>query len=200
MLLKQKYGVVAHENPDMVPVNPHLLSVQFSVEVALLMERYLRTGKRNRLRLTPIQHAPRSVWKRWGEFDEIFTIVRDPMTRIESALRYNFKYASANMHFEEFCRERIRRASIRPWGHWSILGGHMIPQHYFVAKDTEIFKFESDWKRQICSRFDLDLDKFPRDNFSAQEEISSALNLKKWASRKYRHDFKKFGYINTIMA
>jgi len=200
MLLKQKYGVVAHENPDMVPVNPHLLSVQFSVELALIMERYLRTGKRKRPRLTPIQHAPHSVWKRWGEFDDIFTVVRDPMTRLESALRYNFKYTASTMDFDDFCRDGIRRASIRPWGHWSILHGHLIPQHYFVSKTTKIFKFESDWKREICYRFDLDFDEFPRENATVQKDMSSALDLKKWAGKKYRRDFKKFGYIKSIRA
>lgn len=140
----------------------------------------------------PPQHAPSLIWRTWGPFETSFAVTRSPMPRLLSALRYHHRITEDTRSFQEYAEAMRVQALSRPWAHLFLLSGHLIPQHHFVTKQTEIFSFEEDWGKQIAERFDVSLpphdNRAPAGNATLPESWSAA------ARRLYRRDFVRFGY------
>jgi hypothetical protein len=186
--------VKIEENPDSLPTRPTFLSRQFALENMCAFSRILRMQRPRRPRFTPLQHVPYDVWKSWGEFDDIFSIVRHPAARLQSSLKYHFRNTQDLTEFHNFCQHKLRIAKSKPWGLWSTMGGHLIPQTYFLSKDVQIYKFEKDWKTQICNQFGLEFEDFPVVNVSRPSHPMDEEMILDWAIKNYYCDFKNFEY------
>lgn len=112
------------------------------------IERIERHGKLFRYPHTP-QHAPHLIWRTWGPFDASFAIVREPTSRLLSALRYHHRRTNDVRSFPEYAKDKLEEALSRPWSPLLMLDGHLIPQHHFIGRSTEVFRFEEDWSEQI---------------------------------------------------
>lgn len=106
----------------------------------------------------PLQHVPHRIWKKFGSFDESFAILRDPLERFKSELKYRYKIKSANQDFEVFAQAQINQIKRRPWIFYRGFAGHLLPQHYFLASETKLFLMESDWIEEIAIHFDLKIE------------------------------------------
>lgn len=142
----------------------------------------------------PIQHAPHVIWQTWGPFDESFCIVRHPTDRLKSALRYYYQRTSPEMAFPDFVRRTIDEAASRPFGVWRMLHGHLMPQTAFVSSSTRVHRFEDDWQSAIVERYGLAADSLTRTNESESVPVSLTSADLDWIARRYRKDFKRFGY------
>lgn len=162
-----------------------LLQKRFGIEKIEQEGRYFRWPHAR-------QHAPHLIWQTWGPFETSFAITREPMDRLLSALRYAHRHAAENVPFDAFVDATLTQAFSRPWAHLLMHGGHLIPQHRFVARDTQIFRFEEDWGWQIAERFGVDMP--PEDNRAPE---GAETIPEKWlpkVRRLYRKDFRRFGY------
>lgn len=97
----------------------------------------------------PVQHVPHLIWMTWGPFEVSFSVVRDPFSRLLSALRYHDRRSKNQKPFMDYASAKLEQANSRPWAHLRMLDGHLIPQHSFVGRKTEIFRFEEDRTPEI---------------------------------------------------
>lgn len=141
-----------------------------------------------------LQHAPASVWRHWPRCDESFAIVRHPVDRYISALRYRHQTFSSHVPWDDFLTNNRAKLQ-RPFRRVSRLyDGHFRPQVSFVTHATQIFRFEEDWGRALCDRYDLDGADIPFVNRSAEAPITLSPEDRAWITRYYRRDFTRFGY------
>ena len=105
----------------------------------------------------PIQHATYKTWKKWGPFDESFSILRDPIERFKSELKYQYQIKDGNseIDFKSFVEKKIMLLSVRPWFFYRGSAGHLIPQHYFIGEKTILFDYDGDWLNNLSKRYDL---------------------------------------------
>ena len=110
--------------------------------------------------LFPIQHVPYKTWKDFGNFDESFAILRNPLERFYSELKYRYKIENEDIkqEFDAFTAKTIRQIKQRPWIIYRGYAGHLIPQHYFISANTFLFYLKGDWLTELSSRYDLDFD------------------------------------------
>ena len=139
-----------------------------------------------------LQHAPHLLWQTWGPFDASFTIVREPKSRLLSALKYHYREMSDSRSFYDYAQAKFDEVSSRRFNYLKILDGHLIPQHFFVNRKTEIFRFEEDWPSQLANRFDINPPGHNNKAPVSKDVLSSDWQIA--AHRLYKRDYKKFGY------
>lgn len=133
-----------------------------------------------------VQHVPRFIWKTWGPFETSFAVVREPNARLLSALRYHHRTSKKGLSFEDFLEVKLKKATATPISHLLVMDGHLIPQHHFIAPETELFRFEDDWGAQISERFGVQLP--GQDNKSPASETSLSEGWREAAKRLYKKD------------
>lgn len=141
------------------------------------------------------QHAPHIIWRTWGPFEASFAITRNPMTRLLSSLRWHHRMRRRKPDFQEHAKTLLRAAQSRPWKPFTLLDGHLIPQHYFVGPTTEIFHFEGNWSQQLSSRFGVNAP--PEDNKAPDGNDALCDEWIAFAKWLYKHDFRLFGYSES---
>ena len=98
------------------------------------------------------EHQPFSSWSKLGDFDFIFTIVRNPYSRLESEARS--KAVNRNSFFKWFKRQQKRSRDFRT----TINDGHFTPQEKYIGGDKiKIFKFEDGHEEIVKSLIDLSI-------------------------------------------
>lgn len=139
-----------------------------------------------------LQHVPYLIWKTWGPFDESFAILRHPLDRFLSTVRYRYQHLTdGTPSFEDFTLEIIRDIKMKPWKIFTAYDGHLIPQHFFLGKDTILFSYDENWQDKLKNRYNLSSGSIRKENIS-ERKSDYAINYKimKTIIRLYRKDFK----------
>jgi len=140
-----------------------------------------------------LQHAPARVWQRWQRCDESFSIVRQPEERFVSALRYRHQVFHGDLSWEAFL-EHLRKTLYTSWQMERLYDGHFRPQVQFITPATRILKFEEDWGAKLCEWYDLNPSDLKVTNQSKKSKISLSAEDRAWITRRYKADFRRFGY------
>jgi Sulfotransferase family len=136
------------------------------------------------------QHAVKTVYETWGEFDYKFTIVRHPLERFVSALGYRTIHAGdADTQARDVLKKYENGLLPASWGN------HLQPQVDFLSDDVEIFRFEDDFLSEIGKVFDLP-GPYPHENKSRTTVTHKDLSddVKATVLRIYAEDYKVLGY------
>ena len=143
-----------------------------------------------RLTLYSSQHAPYSQWKNWCKADSSFAILRDPVERFKSAIKY--QYPRLNRKFSTptaYSKFILRLLKFFPYSSSLICDLHFLPQHKFCSPDTILYSFSGDWKSMISSQYQLN--SIPLVNRSAPEfEVSLTRSDISFLKSFYRLDYK----------
>ena len=140
----------------------------------------------------PPQHVPKLIWWTWGPFETSFAIVREPKSRLLSAIRYHHRMRHPNEDFQNYAGSLLESILSRPYRVFTFLDGHLIPQYHFVARKTEVFRFEEDWGQAISSRFGVPVP--PVDNMAPVNDQSLPPGWETLSERLYKFDFRRFSY------
>lgn len=121
----------------------------------------------------PVQHVPYKEWKKFGALDESFAILRDPLDKFMSELKYRYKIKGVReeQNFEAFAQDTLNKIKRRPWILYRGFAGHLLPQHYFIASDTKLFLIESDWLIDLANHFELEIE---------LDDLRKNISDKKW--------------------
>lgn len=136
------------------------------------------------------QHAPKTVYDTWGDFDYKFTIVRHPLERFVSALGFRTIHAGdANARALQALKQYNK--NILP-PHW---GNHLQPQVEFLSDDVEIFRFENDFFPQLRKVLGV-RGPYPHENKTRTTVSHSHLSeaVKQEILKIYAEDYKMLGY------
>lgn len=155
------------------------------------IEQIPNKGRKFRYR-GPMQHAPSIVWRFWGPFDASFAVVRHPLSRMRSSLRYLHATFNAEKPFDDFVRATMDQAR----NDCSTLV-HFRRQADYVRRSTKIFHFEGDWQGGIARMMDLPATTVDRINTSAPRPVPLTPDDLAWARKAYAGDFRRFGYDPT---
>lgn len=165
----------------------NILKDRFGIETIPL------TGRRFRYR-GPLQHAPASVWRFWGRFDDRFAVVRHPVAKLRSSLRYQHQMFHSDKDLGRFVRQTLDGLRADTSRTRSTFGGHFRRQSDFITAKTHIFKFEEDWQDALCAHFGLPAGSLPQVNVSRKDPIDLTPSDLDWIAQFYARDFAKFGY------
>ncbi len=156
----------------------------------------------------PPQHATIEVSAEWGDFTYRFAIVRHPVARYCSQVKY-----AAQLHFAEhgqtpgeelfgwFC-QGYHSAILEHIGEMPHLqDNHLRPQTDFVDQRFHIFKLEdAAWRNVLGDKFDLtgappvlNTSDFPHDWVMPLDDAARA-----WIFEYYAKDFERFGYAEDL--
>ncbi|WBU56435.1 hypothetical protein [Paracoccus sediminicola] len=69
-----------------------------------------------------------------------------------------------------------------------------LPQHRFVAPETEIFHVERDFDSRIAARFGFEKPETREINKSKHEQLELTDDMVDWVRNYYAKDFETFGY------
>ena len=94
-------------------------------------------------------HAANHRWKEWGKFDHKFAVVRDPLDRMMSELRYR------NVSDGQALNWILRTILQYNQGRRGMLANHIRPQHLFVDEETVIWKYGENQLIELASLLDL---------------------------------------------
>lgn len=147
------------------------------------------------------QHAHVEATSKWGAFTSSFTIVRNPLTRLKSQLKYAAQQrlapSSSNQKLDQFVVRYIaevrRKIAEAPW----LEDNHFRPQHEFLAPGMSILRFEdSSWQEQLPRTYRLE-GKPPhmlesRGAFDWAPKIDAATS--DWLCDYYAEDFRLLDY------
>ncbi len=150
-------------------------------------------GRKFRFR-GPMQHAPAIVWRFWGPFDASFAVVRHPLARMKSSLRYLHALGHTDKPFDDFVRETMDLARSDPDKIIRNQGIHFRRQSDFVRRSTRIFRFEDDWQGGIARMMGLPVRDMERINASVSRPIPLIPEDIAWACKTYARDYRSFGY------
>jgi len=125
--------------------------------------------------VTP-QHMHAEIFSQWGAFSSAFVIVRHPLTRLLSELKYYYiVHLNNNNHLEdteknfiEFSFQYIDRVLNLVKQNPSVQDNHIRPQVDFLAKNLKILKFEDNWIETIAKDYDLKTP-IPRLNYTREQ-------------------------------
>ena len=142
----------------------------------------------------PSQHAPHLVWRRWRDINQSFAIIREPISRFKSSMRYFHERRQRTESIADFTRiytDRLKRSRLSAW---AMMHGHLIPQNRMIGPETRVFRYEENWQSEICRRYGLDADALQRVNVSRPEPLDLDAGQLRVLKRVYRRDFSTLGY------
>lgn len=100
-----------------------------------------------------LQHAPSSVWSRWGAFDSSFSIVRDPRTRFISCVTYHALAHGLGRPSNSLIDECIDGLMDHRDNDPDQSPPLFRRQVDFIKPDTTLLKFESNWMQALASLY-----------------------------------------------
>ena len=140
-------------------------------------------------------------YKKWGDFDYKFMVVREPLDRFCSMLRYRqgaTRGGVQNKNINTYAEDTLNKAIVRGYRERSTLDGlwkqHIPPQVDYYCADVEIFKFKENFET-LQKKLNLHTT-IPRINVSDGEANVNHLSdttidrIKEF----YKDDYKMFGY------
>lgn len=144
-----------------------------------------------------VQHSPHFVWRNWGRFDESFAILRNPLHRFLSTIRYRAAYiGSPTGSLITDALSVVKDVKLRPWRKYTAYDGHLIPQRKFLGPGTVLFKFEENWESQIASRYALPRSTFPKENvLSCSGFPVPPRSVVEWVTAAYAEDFSLWSVL-----
>ena len=111
-------------------------------------------------------HSTPDIWENWGNFEYIFTVVREPIERLESEFggwlvneHQNLLLSMMNGHTvrTDFLKQIFNENKIHPEKFYSKYGNHIRPQVDFITKDVDIYYFPEGLKKlrqKLIENFD----------------------------------------------
>ncbi|SFS07693.1 sulfotransferase family 2 domain-containing protein [Yoonia litorea] len=157
-------------------------------------QQYGTTGNLRRM-VRSIQHAPYDIWHQWGPFEQSFAIVRHPVDRYVSALKYHHRHGNTGGADLDDSRRRVINAVRRgSWSRKRRFDGHFAPQVQFVGPETNLYRFEEDFAQQISDDFGFADGTFPSVNEAPPEAITLTQEELDLIRAVYAEDFETFGY------
>lgn len=142
-----------------------------------------------------LQHATADIWSRWEPFTSSFAVVRNPVTRFESAMKYQYSRHKREKTLSEYRDAQIRRIKRKTPDQIGTINVHFRAQVDFILPDTRIFRFESAFVTELARAYKMDVSEIEKIN-AAPETIETVLtpDVKGWIGRYYAKDFARFGY------
>jgi len=149
------------------------------------------------------QHVEAKIYSQWGAFTSAFVIVRHPIDRLFSELKYRYTaYLSTGQLkedsesvFQSFVHNHIDRMLDLATTTHSINDNHFRPQTDFLAQNVKIIRFEDDWKSFIKNMYNL---KSPIPHYNNLSKFKYQVKLNDKLYHKvidfYKKDFKTLGY------
>lgn len=150
------------------------------------------------------QHAVVDNITDWGEFTSEFCVVRHPIDRFASELKYSFaswcqknelKQVNANI-VTQYVTSFFQRTINNPDLPATARDNHVRPQVDFIRPSMTIFYFEEDWKSALRQQYSL-AGNCPRINErNIPVEFKSFLTdgMRQSLKAFYREDFSRLGY------
>ncbi|WP_460274219.1 sulfotransferase family protein [Celeribacter sp. ULVN23_4] len=142
-----------------------------------------------------IQHATADVWQAWGPFSDSFAVVRNPVKRFESAMKYQYSLHKRHKTLAEFRDAQIDKISRRHDKKPSAINVHFRRQVDFVTPDTRIVAFEDGFMAKLAEMYGLENSEIEKIN-AAPKKIDPVLTpeVEDWIRDFYAPDFARFGY------
>ncbi len=134
-------------------------------------------------------------------FDMVFTVVRDPASRIMSEFRYQSRKSGAHLAgligFDRWLVYSLARCGRDP----GYRDNHFLPQAKFHAFDAKVFRYEDGLDkpmRDVSRITGYDFPLFPElKNPSPPVEVAMSAKSRAAISSFFRDDFKRFGYTSS---
>lgn len=155
-----------------------------------------------RLATDKMPHPLHVDYREWGNFDYKFMVVREPIERFCSILRYRQEPTRGGVKNEDMdafaidALDKVTAKGYRKRGSLldDVWNGHIPPQVAYYCDDVEVFKFEDGFET-LREKLDLDVP-IPHVNISSGEVNVSHLSDTTISRVKeyYKEDYKTFGY------
>jgi hypothetical protein len=150
------------------------------------------------------QHAVASDISDWGEFTSEFCIVRHPVDRFISELKYCFPIWCQHMGVTQFNADIVHqyvksffeKTVYNPDMQVTFRDNHIRPQVDFIRPGMKIFYFESNWQSALRKKYKL-AGSCPHINEGKLSiDFSSFLTnpMRRLLEKFYREDFLELGY------
>jgi len=145
-----------------------------------------------------LQHAPAFLWRLWGDVDDSFAIVRDPLDRFISSMRYRYKYSSHGFKsLDAYIENVLCDVKRHPFHIYTRYAGHLIPQHWFLSDKTFVCRYEDEWQVALVNRYGLNVDVFRKENVSEKYSAAISSELLGWVEKVYRYDREVIERLNV---
>ena len=150
-------------------------------------------GKRHGFKRS-LQHAPVTIWDRWGPFTDSFAITRHPYARYMSAMKYLYGFKRRAKPFDLFKAEK--RESLRQEfkADADAIEPLFQPQHRFLAPKTRIFRYEEDWAARLCETYALEAEELEPINVTRKRAGGLTSDDIAWLDETYAEDFARLAY------
>lgn len=170
-------------------------TVEFALRSAGAAEALRFKGKRAFSKST-LQHMHRSVYsdaigRRF--YDWAFTIVRNPYNRFASEYKMKVIDAGGDETVEDWAAANFARFHQFKYTR----DNHIRPQWEFIARDTEIFEFESGLElpiRAAVDRLGLAMPDVPHAKRGSSGNVPASRRAVEMIAEFYGADFDQFGY------
>ena len=137
-----------------------------------------------------LQHAPYSVWKAWGAYDSSFAVIRNPFSRFVSCVSYHAKANRwgpvTHATFDRFI-EIIQDAKGKSFDELPPIFRCQVD---FLAPDTKLFRYESDWVTQIQAAYGLTSDSLEKVNVSKAWNVELSGDQEDFVKSQYAPDLE----------
>jgi len=142
-----------------------------------------------------IQHATVDIWQRWGPFTDTFAVVRDPLKRFESAMKYQYSLHKRHKTLAEFRDTQISKINRRHDRKPTAINVHFRRQVDFVTPQTRIVYFEDRFMEKLALTYGLKQPNVEKINV-APKALDPVLTpeVETWARNFYALDFERFNY------
>jgi len=154
------------------------------------------------------QHSTALTQKKWGSFTSGFCIVRHPVDRFISELKYFFPYFCSQMKIghptEDIAAAYIDRYTRQVFSDFKndpkIRDNHIRPQVDFISELTEILYYENDWKKWIKTQYGLNGSPYRLNQSDNRIQFRKLINkeILELISDFYHIDFDVLGYKKNI--
>lgn len=102
-------------------------------------------------------HAPYRVWKNCYQPDESFSIIRDPIDRFKSAIKYQYprltRQFTTPSSYSDFILKLLKYV---PYSSHVVCDLHFLPQYKFCSPSTTLYLYSGEWQSMISLRYGLD--------------------------------------------